>query len=105
MTTQYWNTGTAGDWSTAADWLSGIVPGSSDDAVINNSSAVTVNGTAVAHSLTLDSSTLTVSGTLTLGTSLTLAESYLNLSGGTLAAQSITGTGAPQLVGYGTVSG
>ena len=67
-----WITGTSGDWSTAADWESGVVPGSTDDAVINNSNAVTVNGTAVANSLTLDNSTLTVSGTLTLGTSLTV---------------------------------
>ena len=36
-------------------------------------SHVTVDGTAVAYSLTLDDySTLTVSGTLTLGTSLTV---------------------------------
>jgi GAF domain-containing protein len=70
--------------------LSGVVPGSTDDAVINTSYAVTVNGTAVAHSLTLNSSTLTVSGMLTLGTSLTLDGSELELSGGTLSAQSIT---------------
>ena len=67
-----WITGTSGDWSTGADWLSGVVPSSTDDAVINNSHSVTVNGTAVAHSLTLNTSALTVSGTLTLGTSLTL---------------------------------
>ena len=69
----------------------GCGAGSTDDAVINNSSAVTVNGTAVAYSLTLDSSTLTVSGTLTLGTSLTVDDgAQLTLSGGTLSAQSIT---------------
>jgi hypothetical protein len=50
----------------------GAVPGSTDDAVINNSNAVTVNGTAVAHSLALNNSTLTVSSMLTLGTSLTV---------------------------------
>ena len=107
MTTQYWITGTAGDWSTAADWVSGVVPTSSDDAVINNSSAVTVNGTAVAHSLTLDNSTLTVSGSLTLGTSLTFDNAYLTLSGGTLSAPSIISySGADGfLYGYGTVSG
>ena len=70
MTTQYWITGASGDWSTAADWVSGVVPGSTDGTVIANTSNVTVNGTAVAYSLTLDNSILTVSGTLTLGTSL-----------------------------------
>ena len=33
-TTQYWITGASGDWSDAADWVSGVVPGSTDDAVI-----------------------------------------------------------------------
>ena len=35
MTTQYWITGMAGDWSDAGDWQSGVVPTSSDDAVVN----------------------------------------------------------------------
>jgi len=108
MTTQYWITGTSGDWSTATDWMSGVVPGSTDDAVINNSDTVTVDGTAVAHSLALDSSILTVSGTLTLGKSLTLdGNSELLLSGGMLSTQSITSDSGTegQLVGYGTVSG
>ena len=39
MTTQYWITGASGDWSDAADWVSGVVPGSTDGAVINNSTA------------------------------------------------------------------
>ena len=87
MTTQYWITGTSGDWSQAADWVSGVVPSATDDAVINNSTAVTVYGMAVAHSLTLNHSTLTDSGTLTLGTSLTVdAGSSLNLSGSTISA-------------------
>ena len=34
VTTQYWITGASGDWSDAADWESGAVPGSTDDAVI-----------------------------------------------------------------------
>src|ERR1700730_10018697 len=104
-----WITGTSGDWSTGADWLSGVSPTSTDDAVINNSSAVTVNGAAIAHSLTLNNSTLTVSGPLTLGTSLTVdGGAQLTLSGGTLSAQSITsvsGTYGGYLYGHGTVNG
>ena len=74
MTTQTWITGTSGDWSTAADWSSGVVPSSTDDAVISIAYpyVMTVNGTAVANSLTMYDASLTVSGTLTLGTSLTL---------------------------------
>jgi hypothetical protein len=78
MTTQNWITGQSGDWSDAADWVSGVVPGSTDSAAIANS-AVTVNGTAVADFLTLNASYLTVSGSLTLGTSLAVD------SGSTLA--------------------
>src|SRR5262249_24142067 len=55
-----WISGLAGDWSAASDWVSGVVPTSADDAVINNSSAVTVNGAAVAHSLGLNNSDLTI---------------------------------------------
>jgi hypothetical protein len=104
-TTQYWITGRSGDWSTAADWVSGVVPGSTDGAVITSSN-VTVNGTAVAYSLGLNNSTLTDSGTLTLGTSLTVdGGASFTLSGGTLSAQSISSSTAGYLSGYGTVGG
>ena len=104
-----WTPGMAGDWSTWANWSPEVVPTSIDDAVIDNSDAVTVNGTAVANSLTLDSSQLVVSGTLTISTSLTLDgdNTELTLSGGTLSAQSITiGTDGNfgVLSGYGTIS-
>ena len=112
-----WITGTTGDWSTAADWQSGVVPGSTDNVVINNTSLVTVtqvtvSGTAVAHSLELNNSThqftfglLNVSGTLTLDT-LTVDNAFLTLSGGTLSAQSATSDNGNSgyLFGYGTVN-
>ena len=34
MTTEYWVASGAGDWSDAADWVSGFVPTSTDGAVI-----------------------------------------------------------------------
>ena len=106
VTTQSWIVGTSGDWSTAAGWVSGAVPTSTEDAVINNSNAVTVDGTAVAHSLALDSSTLTLSGTLTLGTSLTVdGGSEIFMSGGSLSAQSIVTDNSGYILGYGTVGG
>ena len=106
MTTQYWISGTAGDWSTAADWLSGVVPSSTDDAVISSSMGVTVNGTAVANLLTLDGSILTLGGMLTLGTSLIVDDgAQLQLNGGTLSAQSVSSNNNGSLSGYGTVGG
>lgn len=106
MTTQYWINGTAGDWSDAADWLSGVVPISTDAAVISSSMDVTVNGTAVANSLTLAGSILSLSGTLTLGTSLIVDDgAQLQLIGGTLSAQSISSDNNGSFSGYGTVGG
>ena len=112
MTTEYWIIGASGDWSDAADWESGAVPGSADGAVITSNgnigySHVTVNGTAAAYSLTLDDySTLTVSGALTLGTSLTVDDyATLTLSGGTLSAPSISSNNTGYLFGYSAVSG
>ena len=110
MTTQYWVAGAAGDWSDAADWVSGVVPGSTDNAVIAYTSGyvapwVTVDGTAVAYSLTLDGySTLTVSGTLTVSTSVTVdggTLAMLAMAGGTLSAQSISSDNTGYLSGYG----
>ncbi len=114
MTTQYWIAGASGDWSDAADWVSGAVPGSTDGVVIAytygyGEPQVTVDGTAAAYSLTLDTpyaTTLTVSGTLTLGTALTVNDyATLKLSGGTLSAQSISSNNNGYLFGYGVVSG
>jgi hypothetical protein len=107
MTIQYWISGTSGDWSTAADWVSGVVPSSTDDAVISTTSnGMTVNGTAVANLLTLDASVLTLAGMLTLGTSLTVNDgAQFRLIGGTLSAQSISSNNNGSLSGSGTVSG
>ena len=105
MTTEYWVTGASGDWSDAADWSRA---GSRLDGWRGHHSdvAVTVDGTAAAYSLTLDGSDLTVSGTLTLGTSLTVDDgATLTLSGGTLSAQSISSNDTGYLSGYGTVGG
>ena len=101
-----WVTGVSGDWSTASDWLSGAVPTPIVDAVINNSNSVTLDGADAAHALTLDNSDLTVSGTLTLGTSLTLDEvSELNLIGGVLSAQSIEVGASGHFLGGGAILG
>ena len=84
------------------------MPASTDDAVINNSNAVTINGIAAAHSLIVDNSHVTVSGTLTLGATLTVdGGAYLLLNGAAISAQSIVSDGGTDgfLTGYGTVSG
>jgi fibronectin-binding autotransporter adhesin len=71
-----------GDWSTAADWSGGLVPGAADDVTISTPSLaeVTVTSTEAAHSLTLGrGAELEVgapdhgAGTLSLGGALTLS--------------------------------
>jgi hypothetical protein len=106
MTTLYWISGTAGDWSDASDWQSGVTPTSADGAVVNRSDSVTVNGTAAAYSLGLNSSNITISGSLSLGTSLTVdGGSEVFVSGGTLSAQSIVTDNSGYILGHGTISG
>src|SRR5947209_7021767 len=104
--TVFWALGASGDWSTASDWQSGVAPTSSDDAVINNSNSVTVTGNTTAHSLALNNSTLTNSGDLTVGTTITLDGSYLRLNGGSVSARSITSDNGDYgtIYGHGTVT-
>jgi len=63
-----WASSTSGEWTTATNWSTGMVPAAGDDVVINQSAAVTV--------------TLAVSTTIH---SLSLTGATLNLTGGTLA--------------------
>lgn len=68
----------SGNWSSAATWVGGVVPGSSDDVIINDGHVVTVDGTsAVCKNLTLHDTltfatssacSLTVSGNITVDT-------------------------------------
>jgi hypothetical protein len=91
-----WASGQSGDWTTAADWTGGVVPGAGDDVTIAAAGTytVTISTADEAHSLTLDDAKATVSdtGTLTLGTKLTLTAGTFALDsagmivGGTLSA-------------------
>ncbi len=61
--------GTSGDWSTAANWSSGSVPGSGDDVSIDtgvNVYTITLGTIGIANSLTVISDVFKLSGTLTL---------------------------------------
>src|SRR5689334_13337588 len=88
-----WTNSSGGNWSNPANWDSGSVPGSSDNALIVNGGSFTVNVDvdAAVGSLTLGgaSGTQTVSissHTLTLnGNSLVNGNGVVALSSGTLA--------------------
>jgi hypothetical protein len=94
MTSNSWKNPVNGDWTDAADWTTGSVPGAGDAVTIAalGTYTVTLYTLGQAASLTLDDSgllfydagTLAVSGTLALQAG-TLDLAYGSLQGGTLA--------------------
>ena len=114
MATITWNNGIWGDWSNAANWVGGIVPGATDSVVIGDTGtgAVNISGTVQVASL---SEVITASGgfgevdlfgSLTLSGALTLAaNSPTSVSGPTFflgAGATLTAAGGVS-VGYGDV--
>jgi hypothetical protein len=91
----HWQSAASGDWATAASWTASGpgVPTSSEAAVIDASGAYTVSidGAAVAQSLTINAAGATVvdSGSLTLGGALTVDAGTFELDNGNLQAAAI----------------
>src|SRR5207253_5578181 len=75
-TTIFWVNGSGGDWDTAANWSTGVVPVSTDNAFIsisssavithNTSASDTVNKLTSYESLSIANGTLTILGTSTI---------------------------------------
>ncbi len=105
-----WLSGVSGNWTNAADWAGGIVPGAADDVTIDASGVygVTISSADAAHSLTLNDPTATLSivngGTLTLGTTLTANFGTVDLYGGVIAGGTLSATGG-KFLWDGTVEG
>ena len=83
-----WKSATSQNWTTAADWSTGAVPGSADDATISVAGTyqVTIDSADAAHSVTLNNKSATLAinsgGTLTLGTTLVNTAGIVQLNGG-----------------------
>ncbi len=110
MTAISWKSGVSGNWTTAADWTPGQVPGVNDDVTIADAGTytVTLTGSQKAHSVTLNASgaKLTDTGTLTLGTTLALDAGTFTLgSGGVLAGGTVDMLGGSFVASGGTLSG
>ncbi len=106
MPAQTWLNGATGDWSDAANWVSGTVPGPSDDVMIAGASNITISSAAYANSLLLSNATISqLSGTLTLAQGAVLDDSYLTLSGGTVIAPTGVGGNNGLIQGWGTIDG
>ncbi len=106
MATISWIGGTGNSFNTAADWSTGLVPGSSDTALINLAGAVvvssqsnTVASLAIASTATLDSTAGTfsvssgtatggIAGTLIVGDNTNLQLGGAIVNSGTIAEQS-----------------
>jgi hypothetical protein len=90
-----WKIGSSGNWSQASNWTSGTVPGFGDDVTINAAGTytVTVDGSDGANTLVFNASGATLS--LPSGR-------LLQVSGGTLSAGTIDGSG--RLVNAGVTS-
>jgi hypothetical protein len=99
LSTVSWIASTGGQWSTAADWSSGVVPQAGDDVVINKAGNLTITlaGSTSVNSVTVTGDTLSVSGgTLSLAAnssvgpsgSLTLSSATLSLATGAALANS-----------------
>jgi uncharacterized repeat protein (TIGR01451 family) len=89
LSTITWNgKGDGTSWSLPANWVGGVVPGASDDAVINVSGSTTINlptGGITVHSLNQTGGILSFSsGTLTTTTGLTLTGASFNFTGGSI---------------------
>ena len=97
-----WAEAQSGNWSTAADWQGGVVPGPTDDVTIaatGSNYTVTINTAAEAASLLVDSANATVmdqaalslAGALTVDAGTFVLASGGDITGGTLSA---SGSGA-----------
>ena len=92
--------GGSGDWTNAACWSTGALPGSSDDVVIGTPSAITVThsvGTHQVHSIKCQEAFVLSGGTLTVTTAF-LASNTVTLYGGTLQSTTLTTSNAVSVV-------
>src|SRR5207249_4253390 len=90
-TSIFWVNGAGGDWDTATNWSTGVVPVSTDNAFIsisssavithNTSASDTVNKLTSYESLSIANGTLTILGTSTIYGPLSLLGGTLNANG------------------------
>ena len=94
IATTKWISPSGGDWSNPSNWFNHVVPGPTDDVLIDvPGSTVTIThsgGNDAVHSLNSSEALVLSGGTLTVTTNLDLA-STLTLSGGTLAHATVIG--------------
>jgi hypothetical protein len=102
--TVFW-VGGSGDWNTATNWSTGVVPGTNDDILINVQGDVLVthsSGTHISRRLFSQNAIVLSGGSLTISNTVQV-NNGLTLSGGTLrGATVLPGTGGQGIVASGT---
>jgi YVTN family beta-propeller protein len=106
-----WISSSSGNWTTVADWSSGV-PNSNSDAVISKTGSytITLSNADTAHSLSLNDTGAIVSdntgGSLKLAGALAITNGTFQLAGGSLQAGTISiGGGGTFLIAKGTYTG
>ena len=98
-----------GDWGTASNWGTGVVPGATSDVVIDlkGSYTVTINSAEAAHSLLVNAAgaDIEVNSTLAIGGTFNLKAGLFDLnSGGDIVGGTISTSGGTLLWNGGTLS-
>ncbi len=98
--------GGSGDWDTAANWSTGLVPGGGDDVVINSGSPTHgLTNTDAVHSITNSVPVAVAAGTLTVGGGTSQINAAVTVSSGaTLTLNSSTVNGSGTLTNSGTLN-
>ena len=101
-----WSGASGGDWSGAGDWANGT-PVQSSNAVVDQAGTITITDSETAEILIIDNAGAAVidgaSGSLTLGSALTVMNGTFDLTGGSLSASSVNVGASGYLAGFGTI--
>ena len=97
MANDFWTLGASGNWTVAADWSTGIVPGTNDDAVLGVTGFAIVQNYTVSVTTSIDVDSITISdsgavlsianpGVVSVATNISNAGEVALQNGGSLAA-------------------
>ena len=101
-----WISSSSGDWDTASNWSTGVVPGAGDDVTINMPGITVTHGigTDSVHSIVSDDAFTLSGGTLNVATTMQVNNTF-DLSGGTLQGATVNpGSGGQDVSVFGFMS-
>jgi fibronectin-binding autotransporter adhesin len=108
LSTVSWINAAGGDWNTAANWSGGVVPGATQDAIINVSVSgpITIDSADVGHSLTDTTASLDITaGSLSLTAASSISQNVSISGDGVLASSGNLTVGGTLSESGGTLTG